>query len=245
MQGGLGTQRITQLLSEIYPGARCLRLDSDTTAGSGHEDEAVYRGFKAGEADILVGTKLVAKGFHFPEVTLVGIVDADTPLNIPDFRSAERTFQLLYQAAGRAGRGTKEGLVVVQTAQPDHYVMTALQARDYRQFARQELEYRKDLQYPPFGHIARILFTGAKPEKVEAVAEQAAQTLRADEAFKDTELLGPSPGVYPKLKGRYRFQLLMKSESLADFRKVFDALKKLDITPAVRWSVLVDPLDMF
>ena len=244
-QGGAGTQRIYQLLGELFPAARVLRMDSDIIAEEdGAGDEIVAR-FRRREADILVGTRLVAKGFHFPDVTLVGVIDGDTPLNMPDFRAAERTFTLLFQAGGRAGRGDKAGLVIVQTAQPDHYTMHALMARDFRAFAATELDHRRELEYPPYGHLAHVVFHGTNREAVEKTAEEAASNLSGHPALQGLEVLGPAPCVYGRLRGRFRYQLLLKAEDWKSFRGAFDALTAMELTPSVRWGLNVDPLDVF
>jgi primosomal protein N' (replication factor Y) len=243
-QGGAGTQKIFQLLGELFPAARVLRMDSDVISEEDGAGDEIVRRFRKREADILVGTRLVSKGFHFPDVTLVGVIDGDTPLNMPDFRAAERTFTLLFQAGGRAGRGDKAGLVIIQTSQPDHYTMHALMARDFRAFAETELEFRKELEYPPFGHLAHVVFHGTNKELVEKTAEDAATRLSADPVLQGMEVLGPAPCVYGRLKGRFRYQLLLKAEDWKRFRGAFDALAAMDLPPSVRWGLNVDPSDV-
>ncbi|MBI4424148.1 MAG: primosomal protein N' [Elusimicrobia bacterium] len=244
--GGAGTQRVVAELRQLLPGAKVLRMDSDTVSkerGEALQDHRIYDQFKAGKADVLVGTKLVAKGFHFPEVTLVGVVDADSMLHMPDFRAAERTLQLLVQVAGRAGRAEKPGEVLVQSANPAHYAVSAVVAGDYLAFAKQEMGFRRDLSYPPSSALIRVLLSGPKSEAVEAAAEALAERLRP--LLGGAEVVGPSPGVYQKLRGNYRFHLLVK---LKDGQPAGPCLKELleaDVASGVKKSVQVDPYDLF
>lgn len=176
---GAGTQRVVSEIKSLLPGVRVLRLDRDTAASPSSEDFGAYRRFRDGEADILVGTKLVAKGFHFPRVTLVGIVDADTMLQMPDFRSAERTVQLLVQAAGRAGRAEMPGEVLLQTSQPTHYAIQAAARGDYSGFSLQELGHRKTFRYPPASTLVNVAFIAKTEEAARRAADAAARQLRA------------------------------------------------------------------
>ena len=170
--GAPGTQKLEQVLKLLFPSARILRLDSDS-ARRQDAHKGMYKGMKNRELDILVGTQMISKGLDFPGVTLVGIVLADISLNVPDFRSAERTFQLLTQVAGRSGRGDLPGQVLVQTYNPEHYAIVAAAAQDYDVFAAQELEYRQRMNYPPYCRLGRLLWTCASetyPEQMELVA---------------------------------------------------------------------------
>ncbi|MEK7747069.1 MAG: primosomal protein N', partial [Elusimicrobiota bacterium] len=176
---GAGTQRVVSEIKSLLPGVRVLRLDRDTASSSTSEDHGAYRRFLNGEADILVGTKLVAKGFHFPRVTLVGIVDADTMLQMPDFRSAERTVQLLVQAAGRAGRADMPGEVLLQTSQPTHYAIQAAARGDYSGFSLEELGHRATFRYPPASTLVRIVFIAKTEDGARRAADSAARQLRA------------------------------------------------------------------
>ncbi len=176
---GAGTQRVVSEMKSLLPGVRVLRLDRDTASSAGSEDHDAYRRFLNGEADILVGTKLVAKGFHFPRVTLVGIVDADTMLQMPDFRSAERTVQLLVQAAGRAGRADMPGEVLLQTSQPTHYAIQAAARGDYSGFSLEELGHRATFRYPPASTLVRVVFIAKTEDGARRAADSAARQLRA------------------------------------------------------------------
>ncbi len=208
---GAGTQRVELEVSKAFPAARVLRMDRDTTARKGaHYD--ILRRFAAGEADILIGTQMIAKGHDFPGVTVVGVLNADIALHFPDFRAAERTFQLLAQVAGRAGRGDTAGRVFLQTYSPDHYAIRAAAAHDYVGFASQELEYRQQTSYPPYAELARILVWGEDQHKVASTAKQAAKgcmsVLNSPE-----QLVGPSAAPLEKLKGKHRWHLLIKGDT--------------------------------
>ena len=167
---GAGTQRVENEVKRLFPGVTTIRMDRDTTARRGAH-QRLYRQFRERRAQILIGTQMVAKGFNFPGVTLVGVVTADTALNLPDFRAAERTFQLLTQVSGRAGRGASGGEVIVQTYHPDHYSITAAAQHDYTTFYEAELENRRQLGYPPFSEMLRFLIYGTAEATVwEAAA---------------------------------------------------------------------------
>ncbi len=243
--GGAGTQRVVSELRSRLSGAKVLRMDSDTVSKERTEslkDPRIHDQFKAGEADILVGTKLVAKGFHFPNVTLVGVVDADAMLQMPDFRAAERTLQLLIQVAGRAGRADKPGEVLIQSANRTHYAVASVLAGDYLAFARQEMGFRKELAYPPASGLIRVLLSGPKAEQVEAEADALAQRLKS--SLKGAEIVGPSPGVYQKLRGKFRYHLLVKLRE-ASPEAVSEVLAKEQAGSGVKLSVQVDPYDLF
>ena len=244
--GGAGTQRVVAELRALLPGAKILRMDSDTVAkerpGSPKELR-IYDQFQSGKADVLVGTKLVAKGFHFPNVTLVGVVDADAMLHMPDFRAAERTLQLLVQVAGRAGRAEKVGEVIVQSADPAHYAVAAVQKGDYLAFARQEMGFRRELAYPPASSLIRVLLSGPKSEAVEAAAEDLAARLKP--LLEGAEVVGPSPGVYHKLRGKFRYHLLVKLKDPARAEKCLAALERAEVGAGIKKSVHVDPYDLF
>lgn len=209
---GAGTQRVENEIKELYPNVAVLRMDRDTTSARGAH-QRLYRQFLEGKAQILIGTQMIAKGFDFPEVTLVGVVTADTALNLPDFRAAERTFQLLTQVAGRAGRGLRPGKVVIQTYHPDHYSIKAAAEHDYEQFYHLELEHRRQLSYPPFSDLIRFLFTGDDESAVWEAAN--AFTDRLAPLLGAAELLGPAPAPLYRLKTYYRVQTILKGEKLA------------------------------
>jgi len=209
---GAGTQRVENEVNELYPGVGVIRMDSDTT-GSRGAHQRLYRQFRERKAQILIGTQMIAKGFDFPDVTLVGVITADTALNLPDFRAAERTFQLLTQVAGRAGRGEKPGRVVIQTYHPDHYSIKTAAGHDYETFYQMELEHRRQLSYPPFSDLVRFLFTGAQETLVWEAA--CAFTGRLTPLLGSIELLGPAPAPLHRLKTFYRVQALLKGEQLS------------------------------
>ncbi|MBI5597848.1 MAG: primosomal protein N' [Elusimicrobia bacterium] len=241
---GVGTQKVVEELRERLPGVRVLRMDGDSVAKEKAAEAGVWGRFRDGHGDILVGTKLVAKGYHFPRVTLVGVVDADTMLGMPDFRSAERTVQLLVQAAGRAGRADKAGEVILQTAQPEHYAIQAVARGDYPAYARREMEFRSELRYPPASTLVRILFLGRTQKATVAAAEAAAAALRAVMTEPD-EALGPAPGVHSKFEDRFRFHLILKVCDPARLRPLLAAAKAAPIPSGVQVKINVDPYDMF
>ncbi len=241
---GVGTQKVVAELRQRLPFAKILRMDRDSVAKEKVEESGIYDDFKAGKADVLVGTKLVAKGFHFPRVTLVGIVDADTMLNMPDFRAAERTVQMLIQAAGRAGRADRPGQVLLQTAQPTHYAIQAVARGDYAQFADQELGFRKELSYPPRSMLVRLVFSSANEAAVSKGAAAAAKKLQGA-LHEEDEVLGPSPGVLAKLRGLFRFHLLIKIKEESRFASALDAVRDLVPPSTVKMKVNVDPYDFF
>lgn len=210
---GLGTQRVEFELKKLLPQARVARLDSDTTKRRGVLDHTLDQ-FKKGELDILVGTQMVAKGLDFPKVTLVGVVLADLTLQLPDFRSSERTFSLLTQVAGRSGRGEDAGRVLVQTYLPDHYAIRSGVAQDYGMFYEKELEFRKALYYPPFSELVRILLRGKNEERVEKAAVDLAARIRSSTFKGKTEILGPAPAYPARMHGQFRRQILLKLEGL-------------------------------
>ncbi|HVE13374.1 MAG TPA: primosomal protein N' [Elusimicrobiota bacterium] len=239
---GVGTQKVVAELKSILPGVRVLRMDSDTVSKEKPADEGIYEKFQRREADVLVGTKLVAKGYHFPEVTLVGVVDADTMLHMPDFRAAERTVQLLVQAAGRAGRAEKPGEVLLQTTQPTHYAMQAVARLDYAAFARQEIAMRAELAYPPSSALVRILFLARTEDAASKSAGEAAGALAATLSESES-ILGPAPGVHAKFQGRFRYHLLVKARKKERLGAILDAVLKLELPSGVKAKVNVDPYD--
>jgi len=214
---GAGTQRVEQDLAALFPGAQTLRWDSDTTRQAGAH-EVILAHFQARRAQVLIGTQMVAKGLDLPLVTLVGVISADTALYLPDFRASERTFQLLTQVAGRAGRGLLGGQVVLQTYKPDHYAIQAASTHDYATFYQQELAQRKALAYPPFMRLARLLYRHTSAEWAEAEAERLAAILRdrlTSVGLADY-LIGPVPCFFERLRGDYRWQLVVRAPNPAE-----------------------------
>jgi primosomal protein N' (replication factor Y) len=214
---GLGSERVEEELHQAFPTARVARLDRDTVSGK-RQYETILQDFREGSYDILVGTQMIAKGHDIPNVTLVGVVSADIGLGMPDFRAAERTFQLLTQVAGRAGRGSLPGIVLVQTVNPDHYAVRLAAAQDYQAFYEKELNFRRMMMYPPFSAMANLL---VRAEKKEAAMRMSAElaTLLTPPAEK-LRVMGPAEAPVPRLKNEYRYQFLIKSAS----RKVLNGL---------------------
>ncbi len=223
---GTGTERVEEECNKFFPHARYLRMDTDTTQNKGSH-AAIIKEFAEKKAQVLIGTQMVAKGLDFPAVTLVGVINADTLLNIPDFQAAERTFQLLTQVAGRAGRGEKRGKVLIQTHYPEHYLFSTIVENDYRLFFQQEIENRRLLQYPPFHYLARLLVSGFDEKKVIERVEFFAKMLKIEINSREleTELLGPAPAPIAVIKGRYRYHLILKSESLCLLQRLTRLIK--------------------
>ena len=205
---GLGTEQVERIVLESFPAARIARMDMDTTAGKWSHRDILDR-VGAGDVDILVGTQMIAKGLDFHRVTLVGVINADVGLHLPDFRSCERTFQLLSQVAGRAGRGRLGGEVVIQTYVPDHYVVRAAVAHDYRGFVEREMSARSDPCYPPRIRLARIVVSSTAQERALQGAESLERWLRR-RVGRRPEVLGPAPAPIEKLHGRFRWHLLLR-----------------------------------
>jgi primosomal protein N' (replication factor Y) len=218
----LGTERLEGELKELLGRVEMARLDRDTIRNRRDLDRELER-FRSGSAQLLVGTQMVAKGHDFPGVTLVGVVAADASLNFPDFRAAERTFQLLTQVAGRAGRGRKPGRVLVQSYESDHYAIQCAMQHDYARFARAELAHRHELFYPPFAHLALVRCEGPDEAATRAESEQAASALR-DAAAKEVEVLGPATAPLARLRGNWRMHVLLKSSRRAALRATLRAL---------------------
>ncbi|HKQ56252.1 MAG TPA: primosomal protein N' [Candidatus Eisenbacteria bacterium] len=216
---GAGTQRAERELEAALPGARIIRLDTDVAREKARPAQ-VLAAFARGEADVLLGTQMIAKGLDFPRVTLVGVLDADVALHLPDFRAAERTFQLLVQVAGRAGRGRTPGEVLVQTCSPEHPAITAACRYDAKGFAERELAERREAGYPPFVRLATLLLTGADEKQVERAAEMLADAIRFDADANHVRVLGPAPQALARLRGRYRWHLLLKGDTSAAVRAV-------------------------
>ncbi len=231
---GRGTQKLQEYIRKKFPAARTIRLDSDTTRKKGAHQRILDQ-FGSGKANILIGTQMIAKGLDFPNVTLVGVLSADFALNFPDFRAAERTYQLLAQVSGRAGRDEKLGEVVIQCYDPTHYAIEAVQKHDYSNFYRQEITFRRELGYPPFGHLVRILIQGGE-NVVQERAREVFDILK--QSLPEATLFGPSPAPIGKIKGRHRWQIIIKSSSaISGF---LAELPKSDSTFTI--SVDVDPL---
>ncbi len=243
---GFGTERIEAELAQLLPQARIARLDRDT-ARNRRDYLGILKGVHAGEIDILVGTQMIAKGHHFPRVTLVGIVWADAGLGIPDFRSGERTFQLLAQVTGRAGRGEQTGRVIVQTHQPQHYSVAMAQAHDFQSLYAKEISLRQRLGYPPFSRLINLRLEGEDEGQVRAVAERLGNAARKHAAGK-IEVLGPVPAPLAKLRNHYRWQLLLKAARIEALHTLCQQLVEhyppLAGSGTVKLTLDVDPENM-
>ncbi|MDR0609291.1 MAG: primosomal protein N' [Planctomycetaceae bacterium] len=247
--GGFGTQKLETEIKTRFPDVSVLRMDTDTMQGPGAHERALTQ-FREGNVQILLGTQMIAKGLDFPNVTLVGVINADTALHLPDFRASERTFHLITQVAGRTGRGEKGGRVIIQTFSPDHPAILAAAKHDYKTFVAQELPMRKLLGYPPYTKMIRIVVRGENETKTREFAAEFAKRLKTSFSASTEQsipfrILGPAPAPFAKLRGFYRFHIHLhdvNGERLHNLvRSVSLALK----TPAeVQWIIDVDPIDM-
>ncbi len=236
---GPGTERIEQIVGDLIPSARILRMDSDVASGAA--SEPILAAMREGEADVLVGTQMVTKGHDLPRVALVGVVRADMGLGMPDFRAAERTFQLLTQVAGRAGRGDAPGKVVLQTYNPEHPCLAAARAQNYGAFFGWEIENRRATGYPPFTHLALIRFSGRDEQATARAAAEVDSMLSGG----SVRVLGPVPSPLARLRGRFRWQILLKSATRKQLHDLLgdvpdDAWAR---SMGVRLRVDVDPVD--
>jgi len=233
---GAGTQRIQAEVEARHPGVRTLRWDWDATRRKGAH-AVILAHFAAHRADVLIGTQMLAKGLDLPLVTLVGVVSADTGLHLPDYRAAERVFQVLTQVAGRAGRGPAGGQVILQTYHPDHPAIRAAAGHDYQAFNQDELRHRRELGYPPFRRLVRLVFRSSSAESAEREAKRLAGRLRADVARRGDpiEVIGPTPCFFTRLHGLWRWQILLRGADPAG--AVPEALPE-------GWAVDVEPVSL-
>ena len=227
-------------MRQISPRARLLRWDRDTTGRRGSHEQILER-FSNHEADVLIGTQMIAKGLDLPLVTLVGVVSADVGLYLPDFRAAERTFQLLTQVAGRAGRSRRGGRVIFQSYTPQHYALQAAAEHDYHAFYEREMAFRRELQYPPVSRVARLIFWHKKLETVEKQSRRMADRLRrrAEELGiwgEGIDLLGPAPAPHARFRKYFRWQIIIRAADPSAF------LRGIDIP--FGWRIDVDPVSM-
>jgi len=219
---GEGTEQIEEMIRELFPALRIARIDRDTTSRRSLFEKSLFD-FSEGKLDMLVGTQMLAKGHDFPNVTLVGVVSVDAGLQLPDFRAAERTFQLITQVAGRAGRGDRPGHVLIQTYHPEHYALRHACAQDYAGFYDEEIRYRQNHSYPPFVALASLLVHGPDLKRIRATALALRKELDLANKDRGCRILGPAPAPLSRLKGEHRIQLLVKSRSRRQLRKVIDA----------------------
>jgi primosomal protein N' (replication factor Y) (superfamily II helicase) len=243
---GRGTERVEEEVQELFPEARVSRMDRDTTKGKGGHSR-VLKALEDGSVDILIGTQMIAKGHDFPGVTLVGVVSADASLNLPDFRSSERTFQLVTQVMGRAGRGDKPGRVLVQTLAPEHYALTHAISHDYEGFYAQEIAFREEVGYPPFAHLASLTFSSITAARTETSAEEAAALCRKikGDCRLRVEILGPVTAPLGKVRGRFRWQILLKGRERSELHRLLFHFRAGYTHPStVRMVIDVDPVEM-
>ena len=241
---GIGTERLELELAEILPTAKIARLDRDTCQKR-NDYIRILKEVHNGTIDVLLGTQMITKGHHFPNVTLVGIVLADTGLGLPDFRAGERTFQLISQVTGRAGRGEKPGRVVIQTFQPDHHSIVMARKHDYAGMYAQEMKMRRQLEYPPFSRLINLKIEGREERHVQEVAVKLADFACRIRTKSSPQVLGPAPAALPRLRDRYRWQILIKGKSLEGLhefvRRLEGEIPSLSKAKQVKISVDVDP----
>ncbi len=232
---GVGTQRVVEEVRLLHPDAQVIRWDSDVPAKT-RGGTALQDAIREGRADVVVGTQMVAKGHDFPGVTLVGVVGADVGLSVPDYRSSERSFQLLCQAAGRAGRGINPGRVVVQTYEPENYVLRCAATHDYPAFYQEEIRYRREAYYPPFCSMVRLLFSHVNEERCRRESERVAHELSRRVVASDLRITGPSPAFIRRLRGHYRWQVTLRGPQPTE------VLADLELPRG--WVVDVDPVSV-
>jgi len=235
---GIGTQKLEQEASLSFPHARLLRWDSDVTK-SKHSHQEILDKFRAHKADILIGTQIIAKGLDLPRVTLVGVISADTGLNLPDFRAGERAFQLLCQVAGRAGRGSLGGQVIIQSYSPEHYAIQAAAKYDYAAFYNKEINFRRQLRNPPFSRLASLIYSHPNDSACQREAERMKHLLTEEidsRGIADLSLIGPAPAFIHRLRGRFRWQLILRGSEPAAL------LSELTIPQG--WAVDIDPMGL-
>lgn len=250
---GMGTQRVEEEIKKLFPGTPVRRMDQDTTYRKDSHYE-ILKGFASKDFNLLLGTQMVTKGLDFPDVTLVGVILADTSLDFPDFRAREKTFQLLTQVAGRAGRGKLGGEVILQTYYPEDWAIKLSAEQNFQEFYKKEIEERKELFYPPFSRLILIRFQGKEAEKVQKTAEsfgsKLSDSLKAigySLKSKSIQILGPTPSPLPKIKNDYRFQILIKTREVRTMTQTINSIFEKGAEKrysGVKISVDVDPLDI-
>ena len=243
--GGTGTQRLEIEVQRRFPSAMVARMDSDTMRKPGSH-ERVLREFREGKIHILLGTQMIAKGLDFPNVLLVGVINADTALHFPDFRAAEKTFQLVTQVAGRTGRGEKPGQVLVQTFSPEHPSITCASQHNFEAFADLELKQREPFGYPPLGSMARIIMRGPNQEETEAFAESLVNKLKKTKELQAAEcrILGPAPPPLYKLRGKYRYHALLQAPHIGILNKlILRATADVKLPKEIQYVIDIDPMD--
>jgi primosomal protein N' (replication factor Y) len=241
---GVGSERVEEELHREFPTARIARLDRDTVTGK-RQYETILQGFREGNYDVLVGTQMIAKGHDIPNVTLVGVVSADMGLGMPDFRASERTFQLLTQVAGRAGRGSLPGIVLVQTINPDHYAIRFAAAHDYQGFYDKEIHFRRMMRYPPFSAMANVLVRAEKQETAMRMSAELGMIMTP--MPENLKIMGPAEAPVPRLKNEFRYQFLIKAANRKALNELLQQIRAFALRR--KWGVTalvidVDPLTL-
>ena len=241
---GVGTEQIERALHAIFPSIRTLRIDADTTRHKGSHQK-LLRDFGTGKADVLIGTQMIAKGLHFPEVTLVGVLNSDAGLNIPDFRASETVFQLITQVAGRSGRGTSPGEVIIQTSLPENATIQFAARQDYAGFYAEEIAVRELFGYPPFSHMAKLLFSGSHAgqtmEAAERIRKALIQCLPTHFEFNPVVPCG-----YAKVKDLFRYQFLLRGPSMVPLNAAIHAVQERHPLPRhIKLFIDVNPSSTF
>jgi len=239
---GAGTQKLEKELETLFPKARICRMDSDTTARKGVQ-EKILHALEQKEIDILVGTQMITKGHDFPAITLVGVISADTSLNMPDFRASEKTFQMLTQVAGRGGRGNATGRVIIQTFNPQHYALQHTRSHDYKSFYEEEIEFRKALKYPPYSRIISLRLSSVKQNVLVKTADELGRDARAicARSGDSVEIIGPAESPLSKIRGEHRQQMLIKGRNTKILHSIAAELLEKYETSTVKITVDVDP----
>ena len=239
---GTGTQKLEKEIEKLFPQAGIQRMDSDTTARRGTQ-EIILQSLEDRKIDILIGTQMITKGHDFPFITLVGVIAADTSLNMPDFRAAEKTFQLITQVAGRGGRGKTPGKVIIQTFNPLHYALQHAQNHDYKAFYEEEIGFRKALQYPPFSRIINLRLSSIKKEMLIEEAKNLAKLAKRLCARHNNiaEVIGPAESPLSKIRGRFRWQMLIKGKDINALHQIARELINKNTNSQIKITADVDP----
>jgi primosomal protein N' (replication factor Y) len=241
---GVGSERVEEELHQAFPAARIARLDRDTVTGK-RQYETILQDFREGNYDVLAGTQMIAKGHDIPNVTLVGVVSADVGLGMPDFRASERTFQLLTQVAGRAGRGSVPGIVLIQTINPGHYAIRMAAAQDYQTFYDKELMFRRAMHYPPFSAMANVLVRSEQKEAALRMSSELSVLLTPPP--EKLRILGPAEAPVARLKNEYRYQFLIKAASRKALNELLQRIRCFALEHkwgATALVIDVDPLSL-
>jgi primosomal protein N' (replication factor Y) len=241
---GVGTEQIEKALHAIFPDIRTIRIDADTTKHQGSHQK-LLRDFGSGKADVLIGTQMIAKGLHFPEVTLVGVLNSDATIQIPDFRASEVAFQLITQVSGRSGRGSSRGEVILQTSMPDNFTIQMGAQQDFEKFYAEEIAIREFFKYPPFSRMVKIAFSGKNETLVQEVGGNFRKAL-ATQLETGYELFPLIPAGHLKVKDKYRYQFLIRGSNVYQMNRAIEAVQlKLSIPSTIQISIDVDPLSTF